>query len=105
MGYNQTDNEERQDNQEFIKYDNKVIENKNEENETFNQKTNTNSRQKSVDIQNMRTRQPNRKYQDFYQFIMNHETNENIDMEVNEYNKYDAKNISMFMQYINIGNN
>ena len=47
----------------------------------------------------MRTRQPNRKYQDFYQFIMNQETNENIGMEVKEYDKYDAKIISMFMQY------
>ena len=36
---------------------------------------------------------------------MNQETNEDIDMEVKEYDKYDTKNISIFMQYINIGNN
>ena len=60
-GYHQTNNEERKDNQEYNKYNNKVNENINEENETFNQLTNTNSRQKSVDIENMRIRQPNRK--------------------------------------------
>ena len=36
---------------------------------------------------------------------MNQETNEDIDKEVKEYDKYDVKIISMFMQYINIGNN
>ena len=36
---------------------------------------------------------------------MNQETNEDIDIEVKEYNKYDAKIIPMFMQYINIVNN
>ena len=46
----------------------------------------------------MHTRQPNRKYQDFYHFIMNQETNENTDMEVKEYDKYDTKIISMFVQ-------
>ena len=34
---------------------------------------------------------------------MNQETDEAIDMKVKEYDKYDAKIISMFMQYINIG--
>ena len=36
---------------------------------------------------------------------MNQEANENIDMEVKEYDKHDAKIISMFMQYNNIINN
>ena len=36
MGYHQTDNEERKDNQEYNKYKDKVNENINEENETFN---------------------------------------------------------------------
>ena len=35
---------------------------------------------------------------------MNQETNGNIDMEVKEYDKYDAKIISMFMQNNNMGN-
>ena len=97
MGNHQTDNEERKDNQEYNEYNNKVNENINEENEKFNQPVNINSRQKSVDQGNMRTRQPNRKYQDFHQFIMNQETNEDIDMEVKVYDKYDAKIISMLM--------
>ena len=46
MGYHQTDNEERKDNQEYKEYNNEVNENINEENETINQPTNTNSRQK-----------------------------------------------------------
>ena len=98
-------NEERENNQEDNKYKNKVNENINKEIETTNQSTNTNSRQISVNRENMRTRQPNRKYQDFYQFIMNQETNENIDMEVKEYDQYDAKIISMIMQHNSIGNN
>ena len=45
MRYYQSDNEEKKDNQEYIKYNNEVTENINEENETFNQPINTNSRQ------------------------------------------------------------
>ena len=36
---------------------------------------------------------------------MNQETDEIIDMKVKEYDKYDAKVLSMYIQYNNIGNN
>ena len=48
---------------------------------------------------NTRTRQPNRKYQDFYQFIMNQETNQNMNMEIKEYSNEDAQIIATFLQH------
>ena len=44
------------------------------------------------------TRQRNKKYQDFYQFIVKQEINENTNMEVREYNEQDAKIMLMFLQ-------
>ena len=54
---------------------------------------------------NTRTRQPKRKYQDFYQFIMKQETNKNMDMEIKEYNNEDAQIIATFLHHKLTGQN
>ena len=41
---------------------------------------------------------PNKKYQDFYEFVLKQEINENTNMEVREYDEQDDKIISMFLQ-------
>ena len=91
----ETNNEQNKQYNEIINEENKSP---NEENENFNQTIKNSDKHINESQTNMRSQQPNRKYQDFYQFIMNQETNEITDMEVRKYDNYDAKIMSMLIQ-------
>ena len=49
------------------------------------------------DISHRLLRQPNTKYRDFYQFLINHEKQTNSNMEINKYDSEDAQVMLMFM--------
>ena len=53
---------------------------------------------------NIRTRQPNRKYQEFYHFFLKQKIDGITNIEVREYNEQETKILLMFLQNLNPNN-